>query len=538
MQFFSFLLLTSDGLPDYVEDRNGNGVTDTGETCFHDPILTIASSMDYIKGSPPKLLDTNAVVFDAVSADFGGGRLTITVLTNADPQEQIAIRHQGTGAGQIGRSGTNLTYAGTTIGDFSGGTGTNALLVNFNSSASVAAVQALVRNVTFNIASNNPAEVPHLLEFHLTDGDGGTNAPASLTVNVVCPTALDVMLVIDVSQSLSAPNFLLAKQAASDFVTHLDVSKDKVGLISFAHTATQEFALTNDFSAVQAAILGLSTRTGTLIHPPLNLARTNLSQTASNVLPLLVLLSDGVINNTPSVNTNEAKYAANTNKEAGIRIISIAYGTSNQGTNLMKELASSPLDFYFAPTASEIDSNYTALAQGICRGNTAPAVTLHTPTNGMFFPGLSVQIVASAGDVDGSVTNLSVFHGTTNVASTTGTNLTATWHPPNGGIYSLHAKATDDAGATTSSSAVTISVNGGPAVNAGADLELMLIGTNSVFTNLSGTVTDADNLPTGRVLSIAWSGVNGVGPIFLANDPADPNEHKRSQCCIPKALLS
>jgi hypothetical protein len=43
---------------------------------------------------------------------------------------------------------------------------------------------------------------------------------------------------------------------------------------------------------------------------------------------------------------------------------------------------------------------------------------------------------------------------------------------------------------------VTISVNGGPAVNAGADLELMLIGTNSVFTNLSGTVTDADNLPT------------------------------------------
>jgi RHS repeat-associated protein len=522
------------GFPDYLEDVNGNGLTDAGETCFHDPILTIASSMNYIKGSPPKLLDTNALVFDSISMDFGDGRLTITVVTNADPQERIAIRNQGSGADQIGLSGTNVTFAGTTIGNFSGGTGTNSLFVNFNTNASLAAVQALARNVTFHIASNNPAEVPHTLQFELTDGDGGTNAAVYQIVNVVCPTGIDVMLVIDVSQSLSAPNFLLAKQAASDFVSHLDVSKDKVGLISFAHTATQEFALTNDFSAVQAAILGLSTRTGTLIHPPLNLARTNLSQTASNVLPLLVLLSDGVINNTPLVNTNEAKYAANTNKEAGIRIISVAYGTSNQGTNLMKELASSPLDFYFAPTASEIDSNYTALAQGICRGNTAPTVTLHTPTNGMFFPGLSVQIVASASDADGSVTNLSVFHGTTNIASATGTNLTATWHPPNGGNYSLHAKATDNAGAITSSSAATISVNGGPTVNAGADLELMLIGTNSVFTNLSGTVTDADNLPNGRVLSIAWSGVSGAGPIFLAKDPADPNEPRKAKVTFNK----
>jgi hypothetical protein len=31
-----------DGLPDYLEDPNGNGLFDSGETCFHDPILTLA----------------------------------------------------------------------------------------------------------------------------------------------------------------------------------------------------------------------------------------------------------------------------------------------------------------------------------------------------------------------------------------------------------------------------------------------------------------------------------------------------------------
>ena len=48
----------------------------------------------------------------------------------------------------------------------------------------------------------------------LTDGDGGTNAAVYQTVNIVCPVAIDAMLVIDVSNSLLGTNFTNAKQAA------------------------------------------------------------------------------------------------------------------------------------------------------------------------------------------------------------------------------------------------------------------------------------------------------------------------------------
>ena len=37
--------------------------------------------------------------------------------------DRLAIRNRGTGAGQIGVNGTSVTFAGVTIGTFSGGVG-------------------------------------------------------------------------------------------------------------------------------------------------------------------------------------------------------------------------------------------------------------------------------------------------------------------------------------------------------------------------------------------------------------------------------
>src|SRR5207247_8624583 len=119
-----------------------------------------------------------------------------------------------------------------------------------------------------------------------------TNRPTSMTINVVCPQAIDAMLVIDVSFSLSSNDFVNAKLAASNFVSYLNLSTDRVGLISFAASTNTylDKALTNDGASVQASILGLTNRYGTVLDWPMQLAKTNLSQSASNTLRLLVLL--------------------------------------------------------------------------------------------------------------------------------------------------------------------------------------------------------------------------------------------------------
>ena len=98
--------------------------------------------------------------------------------------DRLIIRNQGTGAGQIGVSGSNVTYGGTTIGTFTGGVGTTALVVTFNASSSPAAAQALMQNITFANVSEGPSIVPRTVRFVLTDGDGGASNSATKTVNI------------------------------------------------------------------------------------------------------------------------------------------------------------------------------------------------------------------------------------------------------------------------------------------------------------------------------------------------------------------
>jgi hypothetical protein len=130
------------------------------------------------------LVTPAATVFDVDSADFATGRLTVRVATNASSADRLTILHQGTGSGEVGVSGTTVSFGGVAVGTLSGGAGTSALVVTFNSAATPAAVQAVTRRVAFSIASDAPTILPRTLTFSLTDGDGGTSATTSQVVNV------------------------------------------------------------------------------------------------------------------------------------------------------------------------------------------------------------------------------------------------------------------------------------------------------------------------------------------------------------------
>ena len=70
----------------------------------------------------------------------------------------LSINNQGTGTGQIGLSGSNVTYGNTIIGTCSGGTGTDNLVITMNAGSTPTAIQALLRNITYsNTNISNPS---------------------------------------------------------------------------------------------------------------------------------------------------------------------------------------------------------------------------------------------------------------------------------------------------------------------------------------------------------------------------------------------
>ncbi len=106
--------------------------------------------------------------------------------------------------------------------------------------------------------------------------------------------------------------------------------------------------------------------------------------------------------------------------------------------------------------------------------NQAPTVTLTSPANSSTFTApASVTISANAADSDGSVAKVEFYNGTTKLGETITAPYRFVWSNVAAGTYTLSAKATDNAGAVTTSGSVTITVltvTVTPPVSATADI--------------------------------------------------------------------
>ena len=175
---------------------SGGALTATGNTTVNitavndAPTITNLSgdSLAYSEGGGAVVIEQggNAVVVDVDSPDFNTGTLTVSFTAGSDGAEDVlGIRNQGTGVGQIGVGGSNVTYQGVTIGTFAGGgSGTN-LVITFNASATPTAVTALIQNITYQDTDTNaPTTGARSVRYVLTDGDGGSSANYDTTVTV------------------------------------------------------------------------------------------------------------------------------------------------------------------------------------------------------------------------------------------------------------------------------------------------------------------------------------------------------------------
>jgi|GEM_PF-4060695 len=112
-------------------------------------------------------------------------------------------------------------------------------------------------------------------------------------------------------------------------------------------------------------------------------------------------------------------------------------------------------------TASSTRNNIAVIA-----ANTPPTVSLTSPAaNASFNAPATVTISANAADANGTVSKVEFFNGTTLLNTDNSAPYSYSWTGVAAGTYSITAKATDNQGAVTTSSAVSITV-----VNSTADI--------------------------------------------------------------------
>ena len=205
-----------------------------------------------------------------------------------------------------------------------------------------------------------------------------------------CEKLSDTMLLLDRSGSMSSlgvspPEPLsTAKEAAGSFVDQLS-PEDKIGVVSFATSVKDpiDLTLTSDFNSAKQAIDSIDIETGgtqyTNIYEALHSSWQELvsARAQGEALKIVILLTDGIANNPRNPNGNteadDIKYAENlaikessNAKNDGLSIYTIGLG-ENINESFLKTIASTPDNYFFAPSALNLETIYKNISSSICK---------------------------------------------------------------------------------------------------------------------------------------------------------------------------
>ena len=154
------------------------------------PVITNldGETLSYSEDSAATPIDQggNASVVLGSGLNYDGGNLTVSFTSGSTSAEDVlGIRNQGSGAGQIGLSGANVTYGGTVIGTYSGGSLGSNLVITLNANATDVAVSALISNITYaNANTSTPSTTDRNVRFVVTNPLGHASANCDVTVTV------------------------------------------------------------------------------------------------------------------------------------------------------------------------------------------------------------------------------------------------------------------------------------------------------------------------------------------------------------------
>ncbi len=216
-----------------------------------------------------------------------------------------------------------------------------------------------------NLATTATFSTQGTYVLRLTASDSLLSASDELTVTVGCSantTNLDIAFVIDVSGSFQGQPIADAKAAAKTLVDRLQLAtNDQAAVISFTDFGTLRQPLTRDANQIKTSLDALVTGGGTIIDSGLTVALQELTSVRRqpNSQPVIILMTDG---------GGGVSYIQPL-RNAGIRVISIANGPAMNLNALgdLRRVASSPNDFFIAPTGADLNLIYAYLAGSLCR---------------------------------------------------------------------------------------------------------------------------------------------------------------------------
>ena len=118
--------------------------------------------------------------------------------------------------------------------------------------------------------------------------------------------------------------------------------------------------------------------------------------------------------------------------------------------------------------------------------NQPPSVALSAPSSGV--RGTAMTLNATASDSDGTVSKVEFFDGATRIGEDMSSPYSLSWTPATAGVHSLTARATDSDGATTTSSARSVTVSE-PSTGDTQPPTLTLTSPANLATGLLGTIS-------------------------------------------------
>jgi RHS repeat-associated protein len=183
-------------------------------------------------------------------------------------------------------------------------------------------------------------------------------------------TPLDIVFVIDGSPSMFGDTLNAVQASTKSFIDQLDFSQDRVSIVEFSGDAHLILPFTNTATAAKAGVDAAIQQAaadcpgfclgGTNIPGALDVALAQLGQHRSGAEPVLVFLSDG--GNTGADPSPELAQL----HASGRRSVVIGIG-SNIDPILLRQIATSANDYFFAPSASEIAWAYGNVTADACR---------------------------------------------------------------------------------------------------------------------------------------------------------------------------
>lgn len=188
----------------------------------------------------------------------------------------------------------------------------------------------------------------------------------------------------------------------------------------------------------------------------------------------------------------------------------------NVAGSMVLDIDGNKLDATYLDSTGQVRDTFTMVKGGVV--NAPPSVSLTNPTNGATFTApASFSLEASAADSDGSIASVAFYQGASLLTTDTSNPYSVALTGVAAGTYTFTAVATDNAGATKTSSPVTVTVNS-PG-NVAPTVSLTSPANNATFTapatiSLAANANDVD----GTITQVDFY----AGSTFLFSDSTSP----------------